>query len=91
MLFDDGLAYDKILGFEGLSDGLPEGKEDEWPTIRLARLLAEKRAIDKNNIHDEEELAKEKALQMESMRRAMLVESVAGIDDDLDEEDFDDL
>ena len=45
VIFYDGVAVDKIIGFEGLADKMPEGREDEWPTIILARLLGEKDAI----------------------------------------------
>lgn len=89
VIFHDGVAVDKILGFEGLTDGLPAGKEDEWPTIRLARLLVAKGAINKNTIKDEDEIAKEQALQLESMRKALLAESILNLDDDLDNEDDD--
>ena len=47
IIFFDGVAVDKIIGFEGLADKMPEGKEDEWPTIVLARLLGSKKAINK--------------------------------------------
>eukprot|EP01040_Poterioochromonas_malhamensis_P004643 gene4643-4975_t len=89
VIFHDGVAVDKILGFEGLTDGLPAGKEDEWPTIRLARLLVSKGAINKSTIKDEDEIAKEQALQLESMRKALLAESILNLDDDLDNEDDD--
>jgi hypothetical protein len=29
VIFRDGVAIDKIIGFDGLADGMPEGKEDE--------------------------------------------------------------
>jgi hypothetical protein len=83
-IFHDGLMVDKIIGFEGLSDGLPEGKEDEWPTIRLARVLVQKGCINKSSLKDEDEIAKEKALQMESMRKALLSEHLTIHDDELD-------
>jgi hypothetical protein len=89
VLFNNGVAYDKILGFEGLSDGLPEGKEDEWQTVRLARLLAAKGIIYKEKIEDEDELAKERALQVESMRKSLMAESMANFDDDDEDLDLD--
>jgi hypothetical protein len=84
VIFSDGVAVEKIMGFEGLADLQPEGKEDEWPTIRLARLLASKQAIDGSIIVDDEEVEKIQKQTMESMRAAMLV-------DVGDDEDFDDL
>jgi hypothetical protein len=89
VLFNNGVAYDKVIGFEGLSDGLPEGKEDEWQTVRLGRLLAAKGIIHKEKIEDEEEVAKEKALQVESMRKALMAESMANLNDDDDDMDLD--
>lgn len=89
IIFHDGVAVDKILGFEGLTDGLPAGKEDEWPTIRLARLLNAKGAINKDTMKDEEEIAKEKSLQMDQMRKALLAESILNLDEDFDNEDDD--
>jgi len=35
--FNDGVAVDKIIGFEGMGDRMPEGQEDSFPTIFLAR------------------------------------------------------
>ncbi|EQC37340.1 hypothetical protein SDRG_05557 [Saprolegnia diclina VS20] len=45
--FKDGIASDdRVVGFEGLADGLRAGKEDEFPTVNLARRLAKIGAID---------------------------------------------
>lgn len=79
IIFLDGVAQEKILGFEGLSDGLPEGKEDEWPTIKLARLLGQKGAIDKSKIVDEEEKEREIQMKMDNLRNAFIS---SHIDDD---------
>ena len=54
VIFYDGVAVDKIIGFEGLADKMPEGREDEWPTIILARLLGEKDAINRELIVDDD-------------------------------------
>ena len=89
VIFHDGVAVDKILGFEGLADDMPAGKEDEWPTIRLARILNAKGAINKNTMKDEDEIAKEKSLQLANMRQALLAESILSLDDDLENEDDD--
>lgn len=45
VIFHNGVAVDKIIGFEGLADNMPAGQEDAWPTIVLARLLAVKAGI----------------------------------------------
>lgn len=40
--FSNGIAKDeRIMGFEGLNENLPEDKKDEWPTSALQRRLAE--------------------------------------------------
>jgi hypothetical protein len=56
VIFSDGVAIDKILGFEGLADAMPEGQEDSWPTIVLARLLAAKCGINNSAIIDDDEI-----------------------------------
>lgn len=86
-MFFDGVAGDKVLGFEGLTDGLPEGKEDEWSTVSLARLLASKSIINPETIIDEDEIKRETALKLQTLRAAMINASVG---DDDDDELFDD-
>ena len=54
VVFFDGVAVDKIVGFEGLADDMPEGKEDQWPTIKLARRLGDIRAINAAAIVDDD-------------------------------------
>lgn len=81
-LFIDGIAADKILGFEGLSDGMPPGKEDEWPTIRLARLLASKNMLSKDHIVDDDEVEREARMKMENLRQAYVQHNFE--DDDLE-------
>lgn len=39
VIFNDGVAVDKIIGFEGMGDRMPEGQEDSFPTIFLARFV----------------------------------------------------
>lgn len=40
--FIGGVAQDdRVVGFEGIADDQPPGKEDEWPTEKLAERLAE--------------------------------------------------
>jgi hypothetical protein len=80
--FVDGVAVDKVIGFEGLADGLPEGKEDEWPTIRLASLLASKRMLDKENVVDEDAVANEQRKKMDSIRAQYMQATFE--DDDFD-------
>ena len=41
VFFNDGVTSGKLIGFDGLSNQMPPGKEDEWPTIMLARMLGE--------------------------------------------------
>ena len=88
VIFFDGVAAEKIIGFEGLADGLPEGKEDEWPTIKLARLLGAKNAINKNAIVDDEEVELKAKQTLEQLRRSQFVGMQASCLDD-DEDDFD--
>jgi len=38
--FVDGISKQRIIGFEGLADGMPPGKEDEWTTDRVRCCLA---------------------------------------------------
>jgi len=87
IIFQDGVAVEKLLGFEGLSDTMPEGKEDEWATATLAKLLAQKNAINKALVVDEEEVEKQSAIQMENLRKAMIADSLLNLDDDDDLEE----
>ena len=84
VLFFDGVAKDKIVGFEDLADKMLPGKEDEWPTIALARLLASKGSIDSSNIVDDDEVEAVHASKFEEMRQNVF----SGIYDD-EEDDFD--
>ncbi len=85
VIFNDGVAQDKIIGFEGLSDGLPEGKEDEWPTIKLARALAAKSGINSSAIIDDDDIEADARRRLAGMR-----ENIFKFDDaDLDPDDLD--
>lgn len=89
VLFFDGVAKDKIIGFEGLADRMPPGKEDEWPTIVLARLLAAKMAINEDAVVDDDEVeaaqkARADALRMQGIRESLLTDFT---DDDLNLDD----
>ena len=43
ILFDEGIAYDRIVGFEDL------GGEDDFPTLALTRLLVKRGIIEAKN------------------------------------------
>jgi hypothetical protein len=84
IFFVDGVAKDKLIGFEGLSDDLPIYQEDEWKTIKLARLLGKAGMINKENIVDDDVQAQEVQMTMEEMRKASFV-GFKDEDFDLDE------
>ena len=86
--FEDGVAREKILGFEGLSDCMPPGKEDEWPTVVLARALADKKMLDPKNIVDDDAVTKSQLARMEEMRRNMMQN--AFLNTELDDGDISD-
>lgn len=93
VIFDDGVAIDKIIGFEGLADRMPEGKEDEWPTIVLARLLGEKGAINREAIVDDDGVEMAFKAKMEDLRKSAFVgnQSLAQIMDEEDDYNMDDI
>jgi hypothetical protein len=93
VIFDDGVAIDKIIGFEGLADRMPEGKEDEWPTIVLARLLGEKNAINREAIVDDDGVEMAFKAKMEDLRKSAFVgnQSLAQIMDEEDDYNMDDI
>ncbi|ETW06767.1 hypothetical protein H310_02925 [Aphanomyces invadans] len=54
IFFENGIANDdRIVGFEGLTDDVPLGHEDEFPTVNLARRLAKIGAL--NSADDDED------------------------------------
>lgn len=78
------MAIDKILGFDGLTEGLNDGHEDEWPTIRLARLLGSKNMIDNEKIVDDDDIEKTLKAKLEEMKSKVynnLLTSLADEDD----------
>ena len=93
VIFDDGVAVDKIIGFEGLADKMPEGKEDEWPTIILARLLGQKNGINKDSIVDDDGVEAAFKEKMENLRKSAFVgnQSLAQNMDDEDDYNMDDV
>lgn len=86
VIFSDGVAADKIIGFDGLTDKMPEGKEDEWPTIVLARLLATKNAINSSSIVDDDEVEANMKAKMLDARRSGFI-NIQNLEDD--DDDFD--
>mgnify|MGYP001946334092 CR=1 FL=1 len=89
--FVDGVCRGKQVGFEGMSDDMPEGQEDEFPTIKLARILAGNRMIDKENVVDEDGVeAAAKAKMMDMRKRAFVNMPSSVFDLDDDEDDFSD-
>ena len=93
VIFDDGVAVDKIIGFEGLADKMPDGKEDEWPTIILARLLGQKNGINKESIVDDDGVEAAFKEKLENLRKSAFVgnQSLAQIMDEEDDYNMDDV
>ena len=87
IFFVDGVAKDKLIGFEGLSDDLPIYHEDEWKTIKLARVLGNAGMIDKEKIVDDDEQASTVQMTLDEMRKASFV---GFNDDDLDLDELSD-
>lgn len=87
-IFFDGLCTDKIIGYEGLIDeDCPEHKQDEWPTIRLARLLAEKGGISAAKVVDDDGVEKNAQKEMENLRSVFVSNATLSMLDD-DDDDF---
>lgn len=87
VFFIDGVAKDKLIGFEGLTDDLPIYQEDEWKTIKLARLLGNAGMINKENIVDDDEQAEQVQMTMDEMRKRSFV---GFSDEDFDMDDLSD-
>lgn len=83
--FVEGVAIDKIMGFEGLIDNMSEGKEDEWPTINLSKLLVKKNMINGENVVDEDLLLEQQRQKIENMRSAYF----SNVNFDEEDSDFD--
>ena len=93
VFFFDGVAKDKLIGFEGLSDDMPEGKEDEWPTIKLARLLGAKGIINNSAIVDDEGIEAAAKARLEDLRKqaySNVRSNIGALDDDDDDFNLDD-
>mmetsp|Transcript_20340 Transcript_20340/g.20460 ORF Transcript_20340/g.20460 Transcript_20340/m.20460 type:complete len:303 (-) Transcript_20340:39-947(-) len=84
----DGVAKGKLVGFEEIAAKMPEGKEDEWPTIFLARILAANNMINKEAIVDDDGVEAAMKAKMEQMRNQGLVDMMKM---DLDDDDLEDL
>jgi hypothetical protein len=69
VFFFDGVGRQKIIGFDGLSDGLPDDKVDEWPTIKLARLMGSAGIIDNDKIVDDDGIEAAQKARFEAMRK----------------------
>jgi thiol-disulfide isomerase/thioredoxin len=88
VFFEDGVATGKQIGFEGLSDAMPEGREDEWRTVQLARILGMNRMIDASRIVDDDEEQNRIQESFEERRKAAFV-GFKDEDLDLDNSDED--
>lgn len=87
--FVDGVAVGKLIGFDGLSNQMPPGKEDEWPTIALARLLANVNMIDSNVVVDDDGIEAAMKAKMEELRKQSYLSAQVQMYN-LDDEDFSD-
>lgn len=88
VLFFDGVGRSKVLGFEGLADGMAPGKEDEWPTIKLARLLGSFGSINEDAVVDDDQIEVHTKATLEEMRARSIQQAM---NFDFDDEDLDDV
>lgn len=86
--FSDGVCYSKLIGFEGLTDNMPEGKEDEFPTITLARYLGSVNIINNDAIVDDEGIEAAMKEKMETLRKEGYAGLLAANLLNNDEDDF---
>ena len=98
--FVDGKCLGKIIGYDGLTDGLAEDKLDTWPTIRLARWLANGNMIDASKIVDEDGIEAAHKARLEQQRMSVFsgirADGVAAMgvgeeDDDFDLDNIEDI
>jgi thioredoxin-like negative regulator of GroEL len=87
--FVDGVAVGKLIGFEGLADNMPEGKEDEWSTIVLSRELGSKGMINKELIVDDDGVEAEMKAKLEKARQQSYLKAMQTLD--LEDDDFEDF
>jgi thiol-disulfide isomerase/thioredoxin len=71
VFFFDGVGREKIIGFEGLMDDMPEGKEDEWPTILLARRMGMCNIIDMKKVIDDDGIEAAHYAKVEEMKKSI--------------------
>ncbi|CAM9702732.1 unnamed protein product [Chrysoparadoxa australica] len=70
-IFIDGINTEQVLGFEGLNENMPPGKENEWPTANLSRRLALAKAVN----YTAQDLLKEKRSEYNNnIRSSTMVE-----------------
>ena len=90
--FMEGVCRGKIIGYDGLTEGLSEDKLDEWPTIRLARWFGQNNVIDNSKIVDDDGIEAAIKARLEAQRNSVFSgirgEGVSGLGLD-DEDDFD--
>ena len=96
--FIDGVCRGKIIGYDGLTEGLSEDRLDEWPTIRLARWFAENGAmIDASKIVDDDGIEAAHKAIMEQKRKSVFSGirgesfTIGEDDDDFDLDNIEDV
>ena len=78
VVFKDGVASARLVGFDGLTDDLKAGHENEFKTEVLEGWLAKAGCIEYEATASEAELAK---YTLEGARRAQMIGYADGIDD----------
>ena len=78
VVFRDGVASARLVGFDGLTDDLKAGHENEFKTEALEGWLAKAGCIEYEATASEAELAK---YTLEGARRAQMIGYADGIDD----------
>lgn len=93
--FMEGVCRGKIIGYDGLTEGLSEDKLDEWPTIRLARWFGANGVIDNSKIVDDDGIEAAIKARLDAQRNSVFSgirgEGVGGILDDDDDFDLDNI
>mmetsp|Transcript_14125 Transcript_14125/g.18879 ORF Transcript_14125/g.18879 Transcript_14125/m.18879 type:complete len:352 (-) Transcript_14125:309-1364(-) len=86
IVFIDGIAKERLTGFDGLTDGLESGKEDEFKTSTLQTWLANAQAIEYDGTADV--IANDSAALTYAALRAKMIRQ-GGCGDNLDDDDID--
>jgi hypothetical protein len=91
--FMDGVCRGKIIGYDGLTEGLAEDKLDEWPTIRLARWFADNHVIDGSKVVDDDGIEAAIKARIEAQKKSVFsgLRSDAVSTNPLDDDDDFDL